>query len=239
KRTSIDEYRVQGRGGLGIRVAKLPDDRGHLVGAAVVEETDEILVVMEKGRVVRSRVAEIPPKGRSTMGDTFAKPDQSDHIILVTTSAETEEDVENAENTDGAEGIAGAEAPAGAESSEGARSAAETDPVESAETAESDDFVESAAPDSSAQPDALGSNASVQTPTGDAPNEEWSVATSTSRASTTQSDPASNLPPADEETPTVPATPGSGRGSASRRAGRSPAKPTSASSPAEGERRGS
>ena len=172
KRTSIDEYRVQGRGGLGIRVAKLPDDRGHLVGAAVVEETDEILVVMEKGRVVRSRVAEIPPKGRSTMGVTFAKPDQGDHIILVTTSAESEEDVENAEGPDGAEGIAGAEAPAGAESSEGARSAVETDPVESAETAESDDFVDSAAPDSSAQSDALGSDESDQSPTGDVPNEE-------------------------------------------------------------------
>ena len=37
KRTSVDEYRLQGRGGLGIRVAKLPDDRGHLVGAAVVD----------------------------------------------------------------------------------------------------------------------------------------------------------------------------------------------------------
>src|SRR5690625_7783800 len=83
------------------------------------------------------------------MGVTFAKPDQGDHIILVTTSAESEEDVENAEGPDGAEGIAGAEAPAGAESSEGARSAVETDPVESAETAESDDFVDSAAPDRS------------------------------------------------------------------------------------------
>jgi len=181
KRTSVDEYRVQGRGGLGIRVAKLPDDRGHLVGAAVVEETDEILVVMEKGRVVRSRVAEIPPKGRSTMGVTFAKPDKGDQILLVTTSAETEEDVEDAGEPDGAEGVeesdgaAGAGTPggaAGAGTPDGAEGAGESDPVESAETAESEDFVDSAAPGSSPQPDALGSDESDQSPTGDVPNEE-------------------------------------------------------------------
>ncbi|WP_240811206.1 DNA gyrase subunit A [Brachybacterium sp. SGAir0954] len=94
KRTDVDEYRVQGRGGLGIRVAKLPDDRGHLVGAAVVQETDELLVVMAKGRVVRSKVAEVPAKGRTTMGVTFAKPDKADTILLVTTSAESEIDEE-------------------------------------------------------------------------------------------------------------------------------------------------
>ncbi|MGO2824847.1 MAG: DNA gyrase C-terminal beta-propeller domain-containing protein, partial [Brachybacterium alimentarium] len=96
KRTSVDEYRVQGRGGLGIRVAKLPDDRGHLVGAAVVEESDELLVVMERGRVVRSRVAEVPSKGRTTMGVVFAKPDKGDRILLVTTSPESEIDEEEA-----------------------------------------------------------------------------------------------------------------------------------------------
>ncbi|MCS6711841.1 DNA gyrase subunit A [Brachybacterium sp. EF45031] len=94
KRSPIDEYRVQGRGGLGIRVAKLPDDRGHLVGAAVVEESAELLVVMERGKVVRSRVAEVPAKGRTTMGVVFAKPDKGDRIVLVTASAESEEDVE-------------------------------------------------------------------------------------------------------------------------------------------------
>lgn len=95
KRTSVDEYRLQGRGGLGIRVAKLPDDRGHLVGAAVVQESDELLVVMAKGRVVRSEVAQVPAKGRTTMGVTFAKPGKGDHILLVTTSAESEVDADD------------------------------------------------------------------------------------------------------------------------------------------------
>jgi DNA gyrase subunit A len=114
KRTSVDEYRIQGRGGLGIRVAKLPDDRGHLVGAAVVEETDELLVVMERGRVVRSKVSEVPPKGRTTMGVTFAKPDKGDRILLVTTGPESEIDEEEAEKPVLAEGDAGVDAGADA-----------------------------------------------------------------------------------------------------------------------------
>ena len=94
KRSSIDEYRVQGRGGLGIKVAKLPNDRGHLVGAAIVEETDEVFVLMEKGKVVRSSVAGVPSKGRDTMGVVFAKPDQKDSIILVNVFKESEPDDE-------------------------------------------------------------------------------------------------------------------------------------------------
>ena len=151
KRTSIDEYRIQGRGGLGIRVAKLPDDRGHLVGAAVVEEGDELLVVMEKGRVVRSRVAEVPPKGRTTMGVTFAKPYKGDQILLVTTTAETEvddEEVDDSERPDlpeagdaaDAEGTEAAAGPEGEDSVETASSAspAEGDDLLSEQTDQTD-----------------------------------------------------------------------------------------------------
>ncbi|HET9656155.1 MAG TPA: DNA gyrase subunit A [Kineosporiaceae bacterium] len=88
KRTSLAEYRVQGRGGLGIKVAKLTDERGDLVGAMVVGEDDEVLVVMERGKVVRSAVAEVPAKGRDTMGVVFAKPDAGDRIIAVARNTE-------------------------------------------------------------------------------------------------------------------------------------------------------
>ncbi|MCL6424025.1 DNA gyrase subunit A [Brachybacterium sp. JHP9] len=125
KRSDIDEYRLQGRGGLGIRVAKLPDDRGHLVGAAVVEETDELLVVMEKGKVVRSRVAGIPVKGRTTMGVVFAKPDKGDRIVLVAVSAESAVDEDAADGAEGGgSGDGGADAE-GARSVDGAHVAAE------------------------------------------------------------------------------------------------------------------
>ena len=83
KRTSIDEYRVQGRNGFGIKVAKLVEDRGALVGALIVGEEDEVLVMMASGKVVRSNVNEVPAKGRDTMGVIFAKPAQGDSIIGV------------------------------------------------------------------------------------------------------------------------------------------------------------
>lgn len=83
KRSKVDEYRTQGRGGLGIKVAKLAEDRGDLVGGLIVDEDDEVLVVMQSGKVVRTSVAEVPAKGRDTMGVIFAKPAKGDHIVGV------------------------------------------------------------------------------------------------------------------------------------------------------------
>ncbi|MGO2067875.1 DNA gyrase subunit A [Glutamicibacter arilaitensis] len=90
KRTTVAEYRVQSRGGLGIKVAKLNEERGELVGALIVDETDEVLVVMGSGKVVRSAVSQVPSKGRDTMGVIFAKPDKKDRIIAVAKNSETE-----------------------------------------------------------------------------------------------------------------------------------------------------
>ncbi|QTG81820.1 DNA gyrase subunit A [Arthrobacter crystallopoietes] len=103
KRTSVEEYRVQGRGGLGIKVGKYAEDRGNLVGAFVVQEEDEVLVVMASGKVVRSSVTGVPAKGRDTMGVIFAKPDKKDRIIAVAKNSERglggdpEEDAGNGE----------------------------------------------------------------------------------------------------------------------------------------------
>ncbi|GAA0194956.1 DNA gyrase subunit A [Glutamicibacter creatinolyticus] len=90
KRTEVSEYRVQSRGGLGIKVAKLNEERGELVGALIVEESDEVLVVMQSGKVVRSAVSQVPSKGRDTMGVIFAKPGKKDHIIAVAKNSEEE-----------------------------------------------------------------------------------------------------------------------------------------------------
>jgi len=117
KRTASEEYRLQGRGGLGIKVAKLAEDRGDLVGALIVQEEDEVLVVMEGGKVVRSAVAGVPAKGRDTMGVIFAKPDKNDRIIEVARNSERglegeespENDVTLAEDNGPADGSAEAE----------------------------------------------------------------------------------------------------------------------------------
>ena len=104
KRTAIEEYRQQGRGGLGIKVAKLHDDRGELAGGLIVEEEDEVLVVLAKGKVVRSAVAEVPAKGRDTMGVVFARPDKGDQILTIARNSERGLDEDEAEQTETPEG---------------------------------------------------------------------------------------------------------------------------------------
>ncbi len=88
KRTAVDQYRRQGRGGLGVKVAKLSGDRGDLAGGLIVAEDDEVLVVLASGKVVRSAVAEVPAKGRDTMGVVFARPDDDDRIIAIARNGE-------------------------------------------------------------------------------------------------------------------------------------------------------
>ncbi|QDY89700.1 DNA gyrase subunit A [Arthrobacter sp. UKPF54-2] len=103
KRTAVEEYRLQGRGGLGIKVGKYQEERGHLVGALIVQEEDEVLVVMEGGKVVRSSVAGVPAKGRDTMGVIFAKPDKNDRIIAVARNSERGLETEETDLESGAE----------------------------------------------------------------------------------------------------------------------------------------
>ncbi|MCJ1697013.1 DNA gyrase subunit A [Rathayibacter caricis DSM 15933] len=88
KRTAVDQYRLQNRGGLGIKVAKLEEKRGDLVGAIITGEDDEVLVVLAGGKVVRSAVAEVPAKGRDTMGVVFARFAEDDRIIALAKNTE-------------------------------------------------------------------------------------------------------------------------------------------------------
>src|SRR5450756_1464890 len=106
------DYRVTGRGGLGVRVAKLPDERGGLVGAVIAEPSDEVLVIMQGGKVVRASVLEIPVHGRDTTGVILAKPDKGDRIIAV--ARNTERHLDDEPGTVG-KSTASAEAEAGVE----------------------------------------------------------------------------------------------------------------------------
>jgi DNA gyrase subunit A len=98
KRTSVDQYRLQNRGGLGIKVAKLSEGRGDLVGALIVEDQDEVLVVLASGKVVRSAVAEVPAKGRDTMGVVFARFAETDKIISIAKNTERNLGTQDAED---------------------------------------------------------------------------------------------------------------------------------------------
>jgi DNA gyrase subunit A len=68
KRTSFDDYRRQSRGGKGIITMKTGEKTGDVVGALTISETDEIMLITNKGQMVRTRVKEIRETGRNTMG---------------------------------------------------------------------------------------------------------------------------------------------------------------------------
>jgi DNA gyrase subunit A len=88
KRSLASEYTAKGRGILGVRVAQLSERGGDLVGALTVDGEDEVMVVMEKGKIVRSRVDEVRRTSRNTMGVQFATPDKHDSIVAVARNAD-------------------------------------------------------------------------------------------------------------------------------------------------------
>ena len=89
KRTHVFEYRQQGRGGLGIKAMKLNQDRGSLVGGLVVTDNDEVIAIKASGQITRSAVAEVPVKGRDTMGVRFVGVGENDSVVVIALNPET------------------------------------------------------------------------------------------------------------------------------------------------------
>jgi DNA gyrase subunit A len=94
KRTRISDYRLQSRGGIGIKAMSLAnEDRGGLVGAFIVVEGDEILSITQNGQVVRSPINDaFRATGRSTMGVKFVSPKGNDAVAVVARSVEAKEE---------------------------------------------------------------------------------------------------------------------------------------------------
>ena len=91
KRTNLDEYRSQGRGGIGVKAAKIDEDsRGSLVGASVVSERDEILAITSSGVVIRTPVKEIRETGRDTMGVRLVNLDEGTTVVSLTKVSDDE-----------------------------------------------------------------------------------------------------------------------------------------------------
>jgi DNA gyrase subunit A len=105
KRTSLEEWTPKGRGGLGVVAMKLPEHRGSLVGALVVDEGDEVLAMTAAGGVIRTRVTEqeLQRRGRDTMGVRLIALNDGDSVVGVARNAEAEEPDELAAE-DSAEG---------------------------------------------------------------------------------------------------------------------------------------
>ena len=88
KKSPLDEYRIQNRGGIGIKAAKVNEDRGGLVGALVISDNDEILAITSNGSVMRTDAAEIRQTGRDSMGVRLVNLDEGVTLLSVTKNGE-------------------------------------------------------------------------------------------------------------------------------------------------------
>ncbi|MCL1923619.1 MAG: DNA gyrase subunit A [Propionibacteriaceae bacterium] len=100
KRTTISEYRTQGRGGLGIKAMKLNEDRGKLVGGLIVSEDDEVIAIKTSGQIIRSSVSDVAVKGRDTMGVKFVGLRGDDQVAAIALYPDSGEEME-ADDTPG------------------------------------------------------------------------------------------------------------------------------------------
>ena len=98
KRTPVEEYPTKSRGTMGVRVGKLVDERGGLVGALVVNPDEDVMVITESGKLVQVNASDVRPTARNTMGVIFARPDEDDRIIAITPNPERDIDNEDGES---------------------------------------------------------------------------------------------------------------------------------------------
>ncbi len=99
KRTPVSEWATKGRGILGVRAMRLSEARGSLVGAMVCLASDQIFAIASNGVVIRTKVEEIRPSGRDTMGVTLMNLTGEDTVVAVARGAEHEEEHEDEEVT--------------------------------------------------------------------------------------------------------------------------------------------
>ena len=106
KRTDLEEYRVQGRAGSGIKVGVLNDKTGNVVNLKLVNpETDDVMIIADNGIIIRVKADEISKIGRNTQGVKVMKmKDDKAKVVAFTIVPHQEEEVEPTEenNQDGA-----------------------------------------------------------------------------------------------------------------------------------------
>jgi DNA gyrase subunit A len=101
KRTPIDQYPLQGRGGKGVLTAKIVQTRGRLVGALMVRLDDEVFAMTSNGGVIRTSAAEIKQSGRQTMGVRLMNLADGDSIVAIARNVESIVDAETVEEGEG------------------------------------------------------------------------------------------------------------------------------------------
>ena len=92
KRTEIEEYRVQSRGGVGIINIQASERNGQVVGVAYVQEGDELLVITQQGMILRMQTNDVRAIGRATQGVRIIDLEDGDHVVSIARLVEKEEE---------------------------------------------------------------------------------------------------------------------------------------------------
>ncbi|HEY4458426.1 MAG TPA: DNA gyrase C-terminal beta-propeller domain-containing protein, partial [Pseudonocardiaceae bacterium] len=101
KRTPMEDYSVQGRGGKGVLTIQYDSRRGRLVGALIVEENDEIYAITSAGGVIRTNAREVRKAGRQTKGVRLMNLGEGTTLVAIAANAEDPSDVsDNGEASD-------------------------------------------------------------------------------------------------------------------------------------------
>ncbi|MCH2111040.1 MAG: DNA gyrase subunit A, partial [Polyangiaceae bacterium] len=97
KRTSLDEYRQQKRGGKGIKMIDASERNGPVVGIAMVHDGEDLVLMTDKGQTIRTRLSEVRETGRNAQGVRVMKVASDERVVAIETIAEREEDDVNSE----------------------------------------------------------------------------------------------------------------------------------------------
>ncbi|HWH79966.1 MAG TPA: DNA gyrase C-terminal beta-propeller domain-containing protein, partial [Candidatus Binatus sp.] len=94
KRTEMDEYRLQSRGGKGIITMKTTDKTGRVIGVQQVTEDDQLMLVTNAGKIIRLRIKDIRIIGRNTQGVRLIELEEGERVVSLARLAEKEEEEE-------------------------------------------------------------------------------------------------------------------------------------------------
>ena len=94
KRTELEEYRVQIRGGKGVITYKITPKTGKLVGARIATEEDDVMLITDTGTIIRLNVKDISVLGRSTQGVTLMRTNDGGKVVSIETLTPEINDVE-------------------------------------------------------------------------------------------------------------------------------------------------
>ncbi|NPV11029.1 MAG: DNA gyrase subunit A [Ignavibacteria bacterium] len=94
KRTEIDEYRITRRGGKGVRTLKTSDKNGKMVDIKEIDDNDDIVIITEKGMIIRQHAKDLRVMGRNTQGVKLIKLGPNDRISAIARVVPEDEDEE-------------------------------------------------------------------------------------------------------------------------------------------------